>query len=186
MNTSCRFSGCSNPVLPGLDKCSFHKARKVCQIAYCSNIVYARGKCVRHGGRKKCQHPHCTASAHRGDYCFTHGGDHLKRICSVEGCKTQAHARRLCVRHGGGRQCAEPSCTRHAKVSGYCGQHRPDTAVNPAPIVDESIFLPLEKSLDEWNYLDSLILDSVLASLCTGSDKPRNEPPILERRVFIA
>ncbi|KDO33689.1 hypothetical protein SPRG_19301 [Saprolegnia parasitica CBS 223.65] len=109
--------------LPDANKCDFHKNRKMCVVAHCSNQVYARGRCVRHGGKKKCQVPTCESYARGGDFCSEHGGASPKRYCSVAGCQKQAHARKKCVRHGGGRLCKLPGCHQHARLAGFCHRH---------------------------------------------------------------
>ncbi|OQR90604.1 hypothetical protein ACHHYP_05388 [Achlya hypogyna] len=136
--TSCVFNDCAAPALADSNKCDFHKNRKMCVVAHCSNQVYARGRCVRHGGKKKCQVPACESYARGGDFCSEHGGASPKRYCSVPGCQKQAHARKKCVRHGGGRLCKLPGCHQHARLAGFCHRHNesmmPSAEVMEAPL----------------------------------------------------
>ncbi|EQC30500.1 hypothetical protein SDRG_11816 [Saprolegnia diclina VS20] len=46
-----------------------------------------------------------------------------RKPCIIHGCLRRAHARQRCVRHGGGRLCAVPDCTSHARTGGVCCRH---------------------------------------------------------------
>lgn len=119
----CRFNDCDNHAVDGTSKCAFHKNRRQCCVANCTNQVYARKLCVRHGGKKQCQADNCDAHARGGGFCLQHGGFVVKRFCIVEGCSKQAHARQKCVRHGGGRRCKVDACMQHARAGGLCNRH---------------------------------------------------------------
>lgn len=119
----CRFNDCDNHAVDGTSKCAFHKNRRQCCVANCTNQVYARKLCVRHGGKKQCQADACDAHARGGGFCLQHGGFVVKRFCIVEGCSKQAHARQKCVRHGGGRRCKVDACMQHARAGGLCNRH---------------------------------------------------------------
>uniref|UniRef100_M4BU29 WRKY transcription factor 19 n=1 Tax=Hyaloperonospora arabidopsidis (strain Emoy2) TaxID=559515 RepID=M4BU29_HYAAE len=119
----CRFNDCDNLAVDGTSKCAFHKNRRQCCVANCTNQVYARKLCVRHGGKKQCQAESCDAHARGGGFCLQHGGFVVKRFCIVEGCSKQAHARQKCVRHGGGRRCKVDGCMQHARAGGLCNRH---------------------------------------------------------------
>ncbi|CAI5739082.1 unnamed protein product [Hyaloperonospora brassicae] len=119
----CRFNDCDNHAVDGTSKCAFHKNRRQCCVANCTNQVYARKLCVRHGGKKQCQAESCEAHARGGGFCLQHGGFVVKRFCVVEGCSKQAHARQKCVRHGGGRRCKIDGCMQHARAGGLCNRH---------------------------------------------------------------
>ncbi len=69
----CMFSDCQRVCDVGLDKCLYHRHRKLCNHpSSCSNQVYARGLCVKHGGKQKCKVPDCDKNTRAGHLCSSH------------------------------------------------------------------------------------------------------------------
>ncbi|OQS02372.1 hypothetical protein THRCLA_05248 [Thraustotheca clavata] len=154
----CLFKECSEPALPGFNRCLNHKNRSPCSVPNCPNQVYARYLCVRHGGKRVCAFENCNIYARGGQFCGKHGGIVNKRFCLVEGCKKQAHANQKCVRHGGGRFCKIDGCSYHSRSGGFCLKHQPSSppkATQPesSESLDDEILDVIIKSKNKSNVL---------------------------------
>ncbi|CAK4685042.1 hypothetical protein AeMF1_012023 [Aphanomyces euteiches] len=177
MAASCFFNDCSNDVVPGSWKCSFHKNRSRCLVDDCQNQVYARNLCVRHGGKRRCEAPNCERNVRIGSFCSSHGSGTSKKLCTEPGCSNVAHKRQRCVRHGGGRKCKIDGCKTHARSGGYCCRHtRLVGLVKPSSSLSDETSSSLS-SLDlmPWLSVADMKLSGLIDVTVLGEDQDMAE-----------
>ncbi|KAG9413697.1 hypothetical protein AC1031_012924 [Aphanomyces cochlioides] len=159
LTNTCLFNQCTQPAIPNIGKCNFHKHRNKCSIQGCNNQVVLHNLCVRHGGKRLCQAEGCQQHARGGKWCLRHGGIAHKRYCSEPGCGKQAHANKKCIAHGGGRRCQVSGSKLLSRVGGYCQHHTVDPEAEKTETIDQLIL--------------DLVIDSTSCSFdweCLGID----------------